>query len=217
MLEALNSILARFWQSFVNFLPNFFGGLLILFLGLILAGVLRSLLVSIFTFVRFDRFFEKTRLVGRQETKVWQEVLTEVVRWTVILLFLVPTLEVWGFQRATVIVNEFILYLPNVIIAVVMGFVGVVLSNLAADVVRSSVRSLRPTSANALAVLAKSAIVFFTALVVLNQLGVAQELIRILFTGIVGMLAIAGGLAFGLGGKEAAKDVLDDLKRNIKQ
>jgi hypothetical protein len=58
-------------------------------------------------------------------------------------------------------------------------------------------------------------ILFFTALVVLNQLGVAQDLIRILFTGIVFMVTIAGGLAFGLGGKDLARDILMELKKKI--
>ncbi len=216
MFEAVNSILGRFWIRFVDFLPNFFGGLLILVIGLVLAGVLKSLLVSVFKLARLDRLFAKTKLAGQQETKLWEDVLTEIVRWTVVLLFLVPTLEVWGLQRATTVVNQFLLYIPNVIAAVVMGFVGVVLSNLVSDVVRNSVRSLKGTSANALATMSKGAMLFFTALIVLNQLGVAQDLVRILFTGIIGMLAIAGGLAFGLGGRDHARQLLDDLRKSVK-
>lgn len=216
MFVAVNSILARFWLSFIDFLPNFFGGLIILLIGLVIAAILKSVLTSVFRLVRLDRLLAKTKLAGQQQTKLWEDVLTEIVRWTVILLFLVPTLEVWGLQKATSVVNEFLLYIPNVFIAVVIGFIGVVLANLVSDVVRNGVRSMKGTSANALATLAKAAILFFTALVVLNQLGVAQDLVRILFTAIVGMLAIAGGLAFGLGGKEHAKDLLDELKKNVK-
>lgn len=216
MFEAVNSILARFWIRFIDFLPNFFGGLLILLIGLVIAAVLKSVLISVFRLVRLDRLLAKTKLAGQQQTKLWEDVLTEIVRWTVILLFLVPTLEVWGLQRATSVVNEFLLYLPNVFIAVVMGFVGLVLANLVSDVVRNSVQSVKGASANGLATLAKAALLFFTALVVLNQLGVAQDLVRILFTAIVGMLAIAGGLAFGLGGREHAKELLDQLKKNMK-
>jgi len=216
MFEAVNSIMARFWIQLLDFLPRFFGGLLILVIGLVIAGILKSVLISLFRLVRLDRLFARTKLVGQQETKLWEDILTEIVRWTVILLFLVPTLEVWGLQRATGVVNQFLLYLPNVIVAVVMGFVGLVLSNLVAEVVRNGVRSMRGASANALATLAKASMLFFTALVVLNQLGVAQDLVRILFTAIVGMLAVAGGLAFGLGGREHAKDLLDSLKKNIK-
>ena len=216
MFVAVNSILARFWLSFIDFLPNFLGGLIILLIGLIIAAVLKGVLVSLFRLIRLDRLLARTKLAGQQQTKLWEDVITEIVRWTVILLFLVPTLEVWGLQRATAVVNEFLLYIPNVFIAVVIGFVGVVLANLVADVVRNGVRSVKGTSANALATLAKASLLFFTALVVLNQLGVAQDLVRILFTAIVGMLAIAGGLAFGLGGKDHARELLDELKKNVK-
>lgn len=216
MFITVNSVLGKFWISFLNFLPNFFGGLLILIVGLVISGILKTLLMSVFRFLRLERFFEQSKLAGKSETRLWEEILTEVVRWTVVLLFLIPTLEVWGLSRATVVLSQFILYLPNVIIAVVIGFVGMVLANLVSEIVRSSVRQMRHASANALATMAKASIIFFTALVVLNQLGVAQELIRILFTGIVGMLALAGGLAFGLGGKDTAKELLEDLKKNIK-
>lgn len=216
MLEAVNAILFQFWRSFVNFLPDLFGGIIILIIGLILAGVLKRVLHSLFSFFRLERFFAQAKAMDKGEVRLWEEVLTELLRWTVVILFLIPTLEVWGLSRATTVLNEILLYIPNVVVAVVIGFVGLVAANLVSNLVRSSVKTLGATSANTLAMLGKAAIVFFTALVVLNQLGVAQQLIQILFTGIVGMLALAGGLAFGLGGRDQAKDVLDDLRRRLK-
>jgi small-conductance mechanosensitive channel len=71
--------------------------------------------------------------------------------------------------------------------------------------------------ARPMANMAKYTILVFAALAVLNQLGVAQSLIQILFTGIVFMVALAGGLAFGLGGQEVAKELLSDLKDNLKK
>ena len=91
---------------------------------------------------------------------------------------------------------------------------GLVFANLVFDIVRHASRGLGSASSNLLGTVARYAIVFFTTLVVLNQLGVAADLIRILFTGIVAMLALAGGLAFGLGGQESArKAVAEFLKR----
>ena len=119
-------------------------------------------------------------------------------------------------SQATIFLNEFLVYLPNVIVAVVIGFVGLLAANLVSDLVRHSVRTIGATSANSLAVFTRGAITFFTVLVVLNQLGVAQDLIRILFTGIIAMLALAGGLAFGLGGQELAKEILEELKNKLK-
>lgn len=216
MIAAVNSILQQFWVSFVNFLPDLFGGLIILIIGLIIANLLKRLLLTLFEFFRFERFFQQTKAMDKGEVKLWEEVLVEILRWTVVVLFLIPTLEVWGLSRATVVLNQILFYLPNVIVAVVIGFFGLVVANLASDLVKRWVKTLGSTSANALAVFAKTVIVFFTALVVLNQLGVAQDLVRILFTGIVGMLALAGGLAFGMGGREMAKDVLDELKTKMK-
>ncbi len=216
MISLVNGILTQFWVSIVDFLPSFFGGLLILIIGLVIADILKRILLSIFSFFKFDKLFQDSKLMDKGEVRLWEEVLVEILRWTVVVLFLIPTLEVWGLSRATEVLNEFVLYLPNVIVAVVIGFVGLVSSNLVADLVRRTVKTMGSGTANTLGVFTKVVIVFFTALIVLNQLGVAQDLVRILFTGIVGMLAVAGGLAFGLGGREIAKDVLEDLRRKVK-
>ena len=216
MISLVNGIVIQFWSRFANFLPNLLGGLLILIVGLIIADILKRVLLSVFSFFKLERVFQDSKLMDKGEVRLWEEVLVELLRWTVVVLFLIPTLEVWGLSRATTVLNEFVLYLPNVIVAVVIGFVGLVSSNLVADLVKRAVKTMGSGTANTLAVFTKATIVFFTALVVLNQLGVAQDLIRILFTGIVGMLAIAGGLAFGLGGRDMAKGVLEELKKKIK-
>ncbi|MBI4225581.1 hypothetical protein HY612_00540 [Candidatus Roizmanbacteria bacterium] len=216
MLDLVNTILGNFLQKVLNFLPNFFAGLAVLTVGLILSSLLKQALLSIFRFVRLDAILEKTRLMSRAEVKIWQEVLAEILRWTVIILFLIPTLEVWNLSRATLVINQFLFYLPNVLVAVVIIFVGLIASNLGHDLVKHSLKSIGTTYANSLSVFTKWLVVFFTILVVLNQLGVAQDLVRILFTGIVVMLALAGGLAFGLGGKDIAKEILQELRNKFK-
>lgn len=216
MFDIIQPIFSEFWTKFAIFLPNFLGGILILIVGLIIAGVLKKLLIALFSIFQLDKLSKTSAGVGKNEIRLWEEVLVEVLRWTVVVLFLIPTLEVWGLSRATIVLNQLLFYLPNVIIAVVIGFVGLVFSNLVSNLVKQSVKSMGASSANALSVFAKTSIIFFTVLVILNQLGVAQDLIRILFTGIVGMLALAGGLAFGLGGKGAAEDLINQFKKRLK-
>ncbi len=216
MFETTNEVLIRFWIKFMNYLPDFFGGLLILLIGLLLSSILKRILVTLLAFFRVDALLNRTRLITQKEVRLWEEVLTELVKWTVIILFLIPTLETWGLSRATSVLNQFLFYLPNVIVAVIIGFVGIIASNLVSDLVKHSIKSVGATSANTLAAFSKSTIIFFTILIMMNQLGVAQDLIRIFFTGIVAMIAIAGGLAFGLGGKDAAKELLDTLTKRIK-
>ncbi|OGK52534.1 hypothetical protein A2970_01115 [Candidatus Roizmanbacteria bacterium RIFCSPLOWO2_01_FULL_44_13] len=216
MLELTNTILVNFFQSLAAFLPNLLGGLVILVIGLLIGGIVKHVLVSVFGFLRIETWLEKAKLFKKAEVKIWENVLIELLKWALIIVFLVPALEVWGLSQATVFLNQFLVYLPNVIVAVVIGFVGLLAANLVSDLVRHSVRTVGATSANSLAVFTRGAITFFTVLVVLNQLGVAQDLIRILFTGIVAMLALAGGLAFGLGGQELAKEILEELKKKLK-
>ena len=216
LIDTVNSIVQPFWKSFVTFLPVLFGGLLILIIGLVVANLLKSILITLFSFLKLERLFQSTKAIEKGEVKLWEDVIAEIVRWTVIILFLIPTLQVWGLSEATTVLNQILFYIPNVVIAVVIGFVGLVSSNLLANVVRRTIKTLGSTTANTLAVFTKSVIVFFTILVVLNQLGVAQDIIRILLTGIIGMLALAGGLAFGLGGKDIARDLLSELTKKVK-
>ncbi len=216
LIDTVNNIIQPFWQSFVSFLPDLFGGLLILIIGLVVANLLKGILLTLFAFLKLERLFQQSKAVEKGEVKLWEEVIAEIVRWTVVILFLIPTLQVWGLSEAITVLNQVLFYIPNVIVAVVIGFVGLISSNLVANVVRRTIKTLGSATANTLAVFTKSVIVFFTILVVLNQLGVAQDIIRILFTGIIGMLALAGGLAFGLGGKDIARDLLSELTKKVK-
>lgn len=216
MIDIINGILLDFIRKTTNFLPNLLSGVFIILVGFLIGGLVKKVLLSLFSFVRLDSLFQKTRLIDKREVKMWEEVLTEVLRWTIVVLFLIPAFEIWGLSQATVVLNQFLFYLPNVIVAVIIAFVGLVTSNLGADLVRSSAQTVGASSAATLSVFTKWLILFFTVLVVLNQLGVAQDLVRILFTGIVVMVALAGGLAFGLGGQTMAKEMLEDLKKKFK-
>lgn len=216
MIELTNSILVDFFQRLGAYLPSLLGGILILVIGLLIGGIVKHVLISLLGFLRVESLFERAKLLKKAEVKIWEEVLVEILKWALIIVFLIPALEVWGLSQATVFLNQFLLYLPNVIVGVIIGFVGLLSANLVSDLVRHSVKSMGAGSANSLAVFTKGAITFFTILVVLNQLGVAQDLIRILFTGIVAMLALAGGLAFGLGGRDLAKEILEELKNRLK-
>ncbi len=216
MIELINSVLARFWIKFINFLPDFFGGLLILIAGFIFAGLIKRIITTVFAFSKIDSLLPKAKLLGRNDVKLWQEIITEIIKWTVVILFLIPTLEIWGLSKAIGVLNQFLFYLPNVMVGVIILFIGVIISNLVAGLVKHSITTVGAASAATISVVAKSTVLFFTILITLNQLGVAQDLIRILFTAIVGMLALAGGLAFGLGGKDIAREILEELKKKIK-
>ena len=215
MIETLTTIFSTFVYNISSYLPQFFAGLLILLIGLVVASLLKHLILVFFKVIKAEKWFEESNIGSAKDVKVWPGVLAELVRWTVVILFLVPALEAWGLPRATEVLNQLLLYLPNVLVAVFIAFVGLVVANLVFDIVRHAVKGVGGTQSIAIGTFARYAIIFFTALVVLNQLGVASDLIRILFTGIVAMIAIAGGLAFGLGGKDMAAEILKELKDKL--
>lgn len=220
----ITSILSNFVTRLGDYLPQFLGGLILLLIGLAVAAVLKEVVLRFLRFLNVEGWFgnltdwfSKLRTQRATRGSVWTNLAAELVRWTVVILFLVPAAEAWGLPKVTELLNQFLFYIPNVFVAVVVGFIGLVAARLVSDVVRHTSRGLGGESSNLLSTVARWAMVFFTALVVLNQLGVAADLVRILFTGIVAMLAIAGGLAFGLGGQDTAKKVLNDLQKKVEK
>lgn len=200
----------------VAFLPKFIAGAIILLVGIIIASVLKQLVVGILKAIKIETFLRRYGVPEGGEDFKWSNILAEIVRWFVVILFLLPTADVWGLPRVAVVLNEILLYLPNVFVAAIITLVGFVFARLAHDVILASARGLSHDAANSVASVTRWAITIFVILAVLNQLGVASDLIKILFTGLVAMLAIAGGIAFGLGGQGRAKEILEGLQKRLK-
>ena len=159
---------------------------------------------------------KKTNITEGKTLSIWKEFFAELVRWTVVVLFLVPAVDAWGIPKISDVLNKLLTYIPNVFVAAIIGLIGAVASHFVSDIVKNGAKAIGSKSSNLLAAVSYYAVLFFTVLVVLNQLGIASSLIQILFTGLVSMIAIAGGLAFGLGGKDIARDILEGLRKKLK-
>ena len=215
--ETLRASITNSFVALGHFIPNFIAGLIILLIGIIVASLLKQLLTSLLKALNLEGFLKRYGVPELKDEYSWSNILAELVRWFVIIVFLIPTADVWGLPRVTTVLNEFLLYLPNVFVAAIIALVGFVFARLAHDVVMASMKQVEPKTAASVATVIKWAVSIFVILAVLTQLGVAADLIRILFTGVVAMFAIAGGIAFGLGGQSAAKESLDNVKKKLKQ
>ncbi len=202
--------------AIITFVPKFIAGSIILILGIIIASILKQLIAEFLKALRVESFLRKYGVPEMRDEFTWTNILAEIVRWFVIIIFLIPTTDIWGLRQVGTVLNTFLLYLPNVFVAAIIGIVGLAFAKLVYDVVLASTRGISKDSSRGIASIARGAIVVFVVLAVLNQLGVATDLIRILFTGFVAMIAIAGGIAFGLGGQNAAKDVIETLRKKMK-
>ena len=107
--------------------------------------------------------------------------------------------------------------MPNVVVAVLIMLASIVVAHFLKHLVAASVKSARLHSPSFLGTLTWWAVVIFGFLASLSQLGVAVSIINALVTGFIGMLALAGGIAFGLGGKESAAKLLKKLESHVSE
>lgn len=214
--QTLIASLNNGFYAISSFLPKFIAGTILLLIGVVLASVLKQVVLEISKALKIEMFLRKYGVPEARSDFNWSNILAEIIRWFVIIIFLIPTADVWGLPQIVTVLNTFLLYLPNVFVAAIIALVGFVFARLSHDLVHASMHGVSADTAQTVASVTKTAIIIFVLLAVLNQLGVASDLIRILFTGFVVMVALAGGIAFGLGGQGAAKEILDSLRRKLK-
>ena len=209
--ETISNTLVNALNSIIAFIPSLIAGLIILLVGWIIAALLKTAVQKILQIIHIRRFMERMGIEKESTQDTWITVIAQVVFWGILIFFLIPAFEAWSIPQVNVVLNQLLLYLPSVIAAVVIGFLGFVFSNLLADIVMGAARGYGKGVAGILSGIARYAILIFTGLIVLDELGIAQTLIQIFMTGIMFALALAVGLAFGLGGRENAGKLLDRL------
>ncbi len=199
------------WSRLVGVLPDIVGAIIVLLLGLIVAPILGGIVKKIFDIIRIDEMADKAGLMevtsGYSKNFSISLLLGKIVKWFFIIAFVMAASEILGWERITQFLNEIVFYIPQVLIAVIILVFGVIAGNFfEAVVVRSLLGSNAPIdNPQIIGKVTKWSFVIFGVMAAMLQIGIAPSLIQILFTGIV--LALA--LAFGLGGREKAAELLD--------
>jgi hypothetical protein len=209
------------WSSFVSFMPAFVGALIVLVAGWVVASALGKIVERVVKTAKIDSAFHN---IG------WGHWLNDmgissdiaaffggVVKWFLVLVFLMAATDILNLSQVTVFLNSILLYIPNVVVAVIILAIVFLAGNFVYSVVKGSTRAAGVMSATLLATISKWAIIIFGILAALLQLGIAESLVNTIFIGIVAMLSLAGGLAFGLGGKEEAAMLLRKLREEISE
>jgi hypothetical protein len=203
----------------VAYLPNVLGAILVFLIGVIVAVVLRTVVEKLIALLRIDELARRLEITSQFEHIGLRlhigKLLGWIVKWFFIIVALIAATDILGWEQITDYLGEVVLFIPNVIIAVIILLAGILLGNFVQNVVKSTVEAAQLSSAQFLSGISKWAIIVFSFMAALVQLQIAPELIRVLFTGLVAMLALAGGLAFGLGGKDHAHHLLNRLKKDI--
>lgn len=217
--QASSTALFELWNGFVLFLPTLLGGLIVFLVGVIIGNGIAQLVEKLIDILKIDPILEK---IGFKEFSDKAGVrldsgffIGQIVKWLILLAFLVAACNIWGLYAVGDFINSIVNYLPNVLVAILILLAAIVLGEYFAKFVRASVAGAGLKSKNFLAAISRWAFLVFGIMAALSQLKVASYIVNTLFTGIIVMIAIAGGLAFGLGGKEFAQELLGKIKKDI--
>ncbi|MEI7510901.1 MAG: hypothetical protein WCJ84_01945 [Candidatus Peregrinibacteria bacterium] len=139
-------------------------------------------------------------------------VIGQFLKGYIFSLFILSVANILGITAIAEFLESIIRYIPNIVVALIIVLFGVQVGDTTAAVIKSGFKVAKSSSGKILALVAEGIIVTFSILAALSQLKIAEDLVRVLFIGFVGMIAISGGLAFGLGGKKIVEEFLDDLR-----
>jgi hypothetical protein len=209
LMSGLNAGFTRF----MNFVPSFFGGLIILVVGWFVSKFVGNIIERLLLKMNLETVVAKAHISNylpttERGTKVQlSSIVGGFAKWFLFLIFVQAAAMSMGIVQVSVIINSIILFIPHILVAVAILVLGAWASRYFSGIVEASTSKMSLGSPNMPAVLVRYGILGFAVIAAISQLGIATNLINILFTGLVASLAIAFGLAFGLGGRHAASDL----------
>lgn len=209
------------WVGAVGVLGSIIGALIVLVIGLIVASGIAAIVERIVKLVKLDDVLKKLGVeehFGRAGVRINSgKFFGKIVYWFFVIVFLLAVADILRFDTLSSFLQQVLLYVPNVVVAVLIMLAAIVVAHFLKQLVSASVKSARLHSPSFLGTLTWWAVVIFGFLASLSQLGVAVSIINALVTGFIGMLALAGGIAFGLGGKESAAKLLKKLESHVSE
>ena len=202
LLQPLQDALSRFF----SFLPQLVGAIIILIIGYIVAKVLQAVVGRVLQGIGFDGWMEKggiKQFFDRAQTNYTPAtVIGRLVFWFVFIIALTMAADALGIPQVSAVLGQLIAFIPSIIAAILILILAALLANFVSSIVRGA------TGSGLLASVAQYAIIVYAAFAALTQLGIAVQLTANTFLILLGGVALAAALAFGLGGRDLARDVL---------
>jgi hypothetical protein len=202
-----------FLEQLLRFFPNFLTALIILVIGIVISGVFRILFSRIFSTVKLDKLSDRIGMSGILQKggikDPLSKLLANIIGWLALFTFIILSLSALKIPSVEQLLEKFFLYLPNVFVAVLIIFFGYLLSNfLGRTALIASVNAGLKIS-GLLGKTVKLAVFLLAVTMALEQLGIGKGTIVIAFAIIFGGIVLALSIAFGLGGRDIAKEYLE--------
>lgn len=218
--DVLTQSFQGLWLGIVAFIPSVVVAIIIFVLGWLVGSALGRIVAQVIKSLKIDNALKSTGLNDAVEragfTLDTGAFLGALIKWFFIVVFLVASLDVLGLTDVNMFLQNVVLsYLPRVIVACLIIIVGAMIAQVVRDVVTGSAKAAHIHSAGFAGSLAKWAVWIFAILAALAQLQVATAFVQTLFTGVIVAISLAFGLAFGLGGQDAAAKYIDRVKGEL--
>jgi small-conductance mechanosensitive channel len=194
-------------STFLSYLPQLVGAIIILIIGYVVARILEAVVGRALQAVGFDRWMERggiKQFFDRAQTNYTPAtVLGLLVFWFVFIIAITMAADALGIPQVSAVLGQLIAYIPSIIAAILILILAALLANFLSGIVRGA------TGSDLLASIARYAIIVYAVFAAITQLGIAVELTAPTFLIVLGAVALAAALAFGIGGREVARDILE--------
>jgi hypothetical protein len=219
--EALRSSLVGALNILLAAIPRLLGFALILIVGWLLSSLLARGVATLLRAIRFEDLARRSGFAGFVHNMGVRTdasgVIATVAKWFVRLITLVVAFDMLGLPAVSGVLQQLLLWLPNLIVGLVVLVIGGLAANAVSRLVRGATAEAGFTNPDVLATVARVAVWTFAVIVALDQLGIATTVVNTLLIGVVGALSLASGLAFGLGGRYRAAQIIEGFGQRVEQ
>lgn len=217
--DIVRGSLLTLWSGVAGFIPRFIAAIVVFLIGWLIAILLGKLAYQVVRILHIDNALSKVGFRRAWERSGFRldtaKLFYELVKWFFIIVFLMAATNILGLSEVSDFLQRVVLYIPNVVVAIVILLIGILVAKFLEGFVQGSVKAAGLASANFLGALTKWAVFVFSLLIALSQLKVADDIIKIVITGLIGATALALGLSFGLGGARHAEELVGHMKKRI--
>lgn len=220
--EVFNASLQELWWGFIQFTPRLVIAIIVFIIGWVISSIVAKAFEQVFRAAKIDKVLNSagaSQVLNRAGLTLDSGYfIGQVMRWFVLIIFLLPSLALVGLSSiADFLRYDVLVFLPRVIIAAIVLIIGTIVANALSRMILAGAKSMSISSANMLASIARYAVWVFAFIIAFEQLGVNSAYMQIVFTGIIAMLSLGGAIAFGLGGKDHASRLIAKVTDELSQ
>jgi hypothetical protein len=212
IITELTQALQDLARGFAHYLPRLIVMLIIAFLGWVVAYLLKVVARSILRLTKFPEFSENagaTQLLNQAALPSSTELLSRVVFWVAWVGFILLGVSVLGIVGLQQYISRFFLFLPRLLVALVILFFGLLAASFFSRAVLLAAVNANFRSSRLLSILMRIIISIFALAMVFEVLGVAEQTMLIAFGTAFGAVMLGLAIAFGIGGKDLAREFLE--------